>query len=187
MTLYKNAYRVETARLRDWDYRSPGWYFVTICTNAHRCTLGEISDGKIDLSAAGQIAKAELVRMPTHYANVCLDAYVIMPNHVHAIVILEDHHQFIPDAMPRNDHERGSAPFVARLPSLSDVVGSYKAGVTRQCRVSGDHYFAWQPRFHDHILRGKASVAAVRDYIQNNPANWTKDAENPATISRIPP
>ena len=145
-----------------------------------------MNDGKIDLSAAGQIAEAELVRMPTHYSNVCLDAYVIMPNHVHAIVILEDHHQFIPDAMARNDHEKRNAHFVACLPSLSDVVGSYKAGVTRECRLSGDNHFALQPRFYDHILRGNASVAAVRDYIQNNPANWTKDAENPATISRIP-
>jgi len=130
--------------------------------------------------------ETELVQMPTRYSNVCLDAYVIMPNHVHATVILEDHHQFIPDAMARNDPEQGNASFVARLPSLSDVVGSYKAGVTRQCRLSGDHHFAWQPRFHDHILRGNTSVAAVRDYIQNNPANWTKDSENPLILSRLP-
>jgi hypothetical protein len=110
MTPHKNAYRVETARLRDWDRRSPAWYFVTICTNAHRCRLGEISNGKIDLSVAGQIAETELERMPTRYSNVCLDAYVIMPNHVHATVILEDHHQFIPDAMARNDPQQGTHP-----------------------------------------------------------------------------
>jgi hypothetical protein len=64
--------------------------------------------------------------------------------------------------------------------SLSTIVRSYKAGVTRRCHETGLLNFAWQPGFHEHVLRGNASVDAVRDYIARNPANWSKDLENPS-------
>ena len=92
MTLYQNKYRVESARLRDWDYRARGWYFVTMCAHKHACIFGEIADGEVQLSRGGQIAKSELQSVHTHYNNVQIDSFVVMPNHVQAIVAIDGEH-----------------------------------------------------------------------------------------------
>jgi len=100
-----------------------------------------------------------------------------MPNHVHAIVAIGGDHAYSPvearlDASPARVHGR-----------LPDIVGGYKAGVSRICHAKGLSGFAWQSRFHDHILRSNASLNAVRDYIDRNPQNWLLDAENPRSAA----
>jgi REP element-mobilizing transposase RayT len=84
MTTFRNRYRVESTRLADWDYASRGWYFVTLCTQDKKCSLGRAVDGQIMLSDAGVIAETEMKAIPDHYVNVVIDRYVVMPNHVHA-------------------------------------------------------------------------------------------------------
>ena len=153
MTTFQNRYRVESARLPDWDYASRGWYFVTLCTQDKKCSLGHVVDGQIMLSDAGVIAEAEMKAIPSHYENVIIDWYVVMPNHVHAIIVIEGDNIYSPvetriAASPARTHGR----------SLSAIVGSYKAGVSRICHAKGLSGFAWQARFHDHILRSNASL-----------------------------
>jgi len=171
MTLYQ-SHRVESARLRGWDYASPGWYFVTICTHNHACHFGKASDGQVTLSRMGQIAESELLTLPKHYVDVRLDARVVMPNHVHIIVVIDGTHAHSPNP-PNRSPDRNASP------SLGDIIGSYKAGVTRICRREGFRSFAWQTRYHDHIIRTNGSLNAIRDYVQNNPRNWLQDEENP--------
>src|SRR5438128_6594303 len=89
MTLYRNTYRIESTRIRDWDYGSPGWYFVTVCTQKRACFFGGIVNGKLKLSPAGQIADSELQNISFHYSNVRLDSAIVMPNHVHAIIAID--------------------------------------------------------------------------------------------------
>ena len=172
MTRFQNRYRVESARLCGWDYASRGWYFVTLCTKDKRCFLGRAVDGQIVLSDAGSIAEAEIKAIPTHYENVIIDRYVVMPNHVHAIVVIDGDHVYSPGRRMPGSRPRLPAGVQARLPQ---IVGSYKAGVSRICHARGISGFAWQARFHDHILRSNASVDAVRDYIDQNPKNWLLD------------
>ena len=173
MAKFQDRYRIESTRLRDWDYGSPGWYFVTLCTKDKKCFLGHAVDGQIVLSAAGVVAETEMKTICTHKKNVMIDRYVVMPNHVHAIIVIEGNH-------PYSTVETGLAPSpTGACMRLSNIVGGYKAGVSRICHAKGLLGFAWQERFHDHILRSNASVNAVRDYIDRNPQNWLADPDNP--------
>jgi len=180
-TLYQGKYRVETTRLSGWDYRTPAWYFVTICARNHACLLGASAEGRIQLSPAGEIANAELRTLATHYSYITIDSFTVMPNHVHFILVSGGHHRYSPNLEihlePAVVRGPGLAPPLAG--SLSAIVRSYKAGVTRRCHETASRNFAWQPGFREHILSGNTSVDAVRDYIANNPANWLKDLENP--------
>ncbi len=131
----------------------------------------------MQLSALGRIAESELQRLHLHYDNVHVDSFVVIPNHVHAIVMIDGDHCFSPNAQRRLPPAAG---FVSpQAGSLSAIVRSYKAGVTLRCRELGLKQMIWQPRFHDHLLRGDAVISAVRDYIRDHPANWGADKENP--------
>jgi putative transposase len=89
MTLYKNRYRVESTRLAHWDYSSPAWYFVAICTKDRRAYFGDVIDGAISLSAIGLIVADEWRKTPVIRPYVDLDEFVVMPNHVHGIVVIK--------------------------------------------------------------------------------------------------
>ena len=177
MTLFQAKYRIESTRLQDWDYGSRGWYFVTICTHNKRPILGVVVDNEVRLSPAGLIADSQLRALHTHYKNVCVDEYIVMPNHVHAIFMIEGEHCFSPKAKAITvmASQRSFTPPEAG--SLSAIVRSYKAGVTLGCRELRIRQTIWQARFHDHLLRGDKVIGAVREYIRNNPANWLKYAE----------
>lgn len=90
MALYKNKYRVESTRLKDWDYSSTGCYFITICTKNQECFFGDIVNGKIRLSKIGEIISHVWMEIPQHFHNIELDEFVIMPNHIHGIVIIHN-------------------------------------------------------------------------------------------------
>jgi putative transposase len=173
MTLFHNQFRVGTARRTGWDYGARGWYFVTICTKGKKCTLADAVRGKIQLSRVGRIAETKMHELPKHYVNVSVDSFVIMPNHVHAIVVLEGQHSLSPAT------KDGTGPVSTGRTSikLGDVVGGFKASVSRESRANGISDFAWQGRFYDRILRSNISIGAVRDYIAHNPQNWLKDPD----------
>ena len=84
--LYREKYRVESTRLTGWDYAAPGWYFVTVCTRGRACFFGRVAERRMHLSRIGEIAHQYWEDIPNHSANAGLDAFVIMPNHVHGIV-----------------------------------------------------------------------------------------------------
>ena len=151
-------------RAEGFDYAQPGWYFVTICTQDRQCLLGSISSGVVDLSPAGRMVYDELQHLPERFISVGLDAFVVMPNHVHGIIILK------PD-------DNGRSPV-----SLSDVVSAYKRITTNTYvrKVRGDGWppfpgRLWQRSFHDRIVRSDRHVDRLRDYIEANPFLWTKD------------
>jgi REP element-mobilizing transposase RayT len=133
-------------------------------------------DGQFQLSRLGRIAASELQSVPRHYTNVQVDLFIVMPNHVHAIVMIGGTHSFSPNSpklVPALDRKAGISP--PPPGSLSAIIRSYKAGVTRRCHELGLMQVVWQARFHDHLLRGDVMIDAVRDYIRNNPANWPQD------------
>ena len=174
MTLYQNEFRVESTRLRNWDYRSRGWFFVTICAHEKAHIFGEIIKCEVELSPIGRIVESDLQSLSSHYEKVQLDSHIVMPNHVHAIIMLNGDHSYSPDPTALAP-AMGISPQAA---SLSAIVRSYKAGVTRQCHDLRLRQAIWQSRFHDKLLRSDAVISAVREYIWNNPANWADDREN---------
>jgi REP element-mobilizing transposase RayT len=173
MTLYRGKYRIETTRYRWRDYRSRGAYFVTICSHDKKHIFGEVENDEVHLLPIGRIADRELRTLGSHYANVSVDSHVVMPNHVHAIIVIDGDHQFAPNPVALSPLG-GISPAAG---SLGAIVRSYKAGVTRRCHELGFPRGIWQPRFYDRIIRGDANISAVREYICNNPANWSHDPD----------
>ncbi len=200
MTLYKDRYRAESARLKDWDYASAGYYFVTICTRDRLCTLGDVVDGCIRLSPVGEMARTIWQEIPDHVQVAELDEFVIMPNHLHGIVVIQDVRDVRRDVAcyvstvastgtgnTGADSPTGGAPTSAmalispKTGSLGAIIRSYKSAVTHWCRKN-DHDFAWQARFHDEIIRDENMLDRIREYICNNPLQWELDQNNPLNI-----
>ena len=153
-------------RLKDYDYSQSGGYFVTVCTEGRSCLLGDVSDGAVQLSGAGLMVEAIWREMPAHYAGVLLDAYVVMPNHIHGIVVLTD-----------VDHALG----------LGDILHRFKSLTTaryRRCVLDlGWKPFCgrlWQRNYYEHIIRDEHDLEDIREYIETNSGRWSEDKENPA-------
>jgi len=89
LSYFQQKYRIPSIRLKHWDYSSSGWYFITICTYQKTCYFGEIINGKMELSEIGKIAEKYWLEIPKHFSNIRLDEFVIMPNHIHGIIVIE--------------------------------------------------------------------------------------------------
>lgn len=149
----------KSPRLPNYDYSQSGVYFVTICTHEKQHYFGHIADTTMHLSDAGQIANNRISLIHDSYDNVTINDYIVMPNHVHMILFLADSHD--------------------KKPSLSNIVGGYKSGVSRVIRQQLNFTSTlWQPRFHDHIIRNERDLNRIREYVQQNPARWQADRFN---------
>ena len=177
---FKNTYRIKSARLAEYDYRNEGLYFVTICTKNKFHYFGEIENGNLVLNEIGLIAHTYSAEIPQHFDHVSLDEFVIMPDHMHGIICIEEKREIDRPSVetynykslqtPKNQHFQNlSAP----AKSLSTIIRAFKSSVTIDSRKINPN-FEWQSRFHDHIIRDVQSFDRIRNYIINNPANWGK-------------
>lgn len=164
-------------RLKNYDYAQAGAYFVTLCTQNRACLFGEIVDGQMRLHPAGREAGQCWLQIPQHFPNVELDEFVVMPNHVHGIVVLGDGGRGTVCRAPTTV-ERFGRPVSGSLPT---VVRSFKSAVTK--RINALHgspgVSVWQRNYYEHVIRDEASLQDIREYIVNNPLQWTLDRENP--------
>ena len=181
---FKGKYRSDSARLRNWDYGSDGAYFITICTHNREHFFGEINNNKMNMSPAGAIAHVLWDQIKNHAKNVELGEFVVMPNHVHGILILNGNNvandfRFgrdvacnVPTETEKTNPKNHQMAAISPKPNtISTIIRSYKSSVTRYCNQLGLQ-FAWQSRFHDHIIRSDESFNRISEYIKNNPANW---------------
>ena len=150
-------------RLANYDYRQNGYYFVTICTHNRKNVLSRIvgqglAPAENELLPYGKIVEKELLAIEKRYAGVRMDKYVIMPNHIHAILVIDT-------------YAAGASP----CPTLSQVVGTVKSIATRKCKKVYPMDKIFQTSFHDHIIRNKHDYQEIWKYIDNNPAKWTED------------
>jgi REP element-mobilizing transposase RayT len=187
MTLFRNKYRIESTRLRGWDYSREGLYFVTICTHNRVHCFGEVIAGEMVLSPIGKIVAEEWQKTPLIRPNVELDAWILMPNHSHGIVMIM--HQMQISEPPVETPRRGvsttnpDAPIARLQPnSLGAIIGQFKSVCTKRIWAAGFRDFAWQPRFYDSIIRNERSLVRIREYIINNPRRWEQDRNNLAGI-----
>jgi MSHA biogenesis protein MshO len=181
MDKYQNTYRIDSARLKHYDYANPGLYFVTICTANHEHFFGEIVDGEMQLSPIGVIADVLWHEIKHHTPNIALHEFVVMPNHIHGIIeILEPN---IPTNVSRKDvacnvstcDTTSSMSQISPVSgSLGRIIASYKGSVTKHANRL-DLAFSWQPRFYDHIIRDHESLVKIQEYIINNPIKWAED------------
>ena len=183
MTLFKNRYRIETTRLRGWDYTAPGWYFVTICTQDRICHFGDVVEGIMQPSDIGDIVAEEWRRTEKVRPYVALDAWVVMPNHFHGILGICDHDGNmggdgnVVETSRRDVSTAAVKPMPSRLypHSLGAIIGQFKMVCTKRIRAAGYADFAWQPRFYDHIIRNERALHTIRCYIADNPRQWQHD------------
>ena len=174
-----NKYRSESARAQWWDY---GWncaYFTTICTADREHFFGEIKDGKMILSPTGVIANLLWHEITNHSKFVELGDFVVMPNHIHGILILDKPNETAHTKTTTTINETEKTIGQNRFQNIgkntvSSIVGSYKSAVTKHANRLGLKN-EWQTRFHDHIIRNDAEYQRISNYIVNNPNKWIED------------
>lgn len=180
MEKFQNKYRITSARLKNWDYGSPGLYFVTICTHNRECYFGDIVEtqnvasdvetqhfASLHPTPIGSVANKYWTEIPQHFPFVVLDEFIVMPNHVHGILFINkpDYNKWQPNK------------FGPQSKNLGSILRGYKAGVTTFARMNNIQ-FDWQSRFYDHIIRTEQELRNIRKYIIENPLKWKVDRNN---------
>jgi len=162
-------------RLQGYDYRQSGAYFVTICTYQRQNRFGTVTDGNMVLSQWGEIVNDEWRRTATVRANVELDAYVIMPNHLHGVILIVEDTRANKSA---NEYQNANLQNTAG--SLGQIIGHFKSIATKRIRSVAATREApvWQRGFYEHIIRNQESLNEIRAYIISNPGRWSEDSLN---------
>lgn len=189
-----NQHHRRSVRLKGYDYAQAGAYFVTICTHECACLFGEIVDGEMQLNVIGRLVDAEWRAISTHFPQTIVDDFVVMPNHIHGILmsarIPPQHEGAIPSDIPTDPV---GARFIApsdidgngkitrtvvakgamnRAPTLGEIIRAVKARVRRKTGFT-----VWQRNYYEHIIRNDDSLNRAREYIRNNPTQWELDYE----------
>ena len=169
-------------RLNWYDYSQNGWYFVTICTKDRKEWFGEIQSQKMILNKIGNIVKKCFLEIPEHFSDVKLDEYVVMPNHIHGIIVI--------NKSVGNSHghslQKNEWHCQRMKMTLPNVINGFKSSATRIIRQKHDNFlFVWQKSFHDHIIRNEKSLNNIHQYIINNPLKWETDENNPVNLKTL--
>jgi REP element-mobilizing transposase RayT len=165
-------------RLKGYDYAQPGAYFVTLCTYQKQCWFGDIREGQMCLNHIGCIVAQEWVRSSQIRQEIELDKWVIMPNHLHGIVLITD---TVGAHGPLHAPTSNPAPLHRQPHSLSSFVAGFKSASTKRINIirQAPGIPIWQRNYHESIVRDEESLHTIRQYIANNPQHWTDDPENP--------
>ena len=161
----------KSTRLKDYDYTTPWWYYVTICTHCHKNLFGEIKNRRMILSDFGYVVEEEWLKTKELRDYIDLDYYIIMPNHFHGILINESRDKA--RLVPTNERRFGKP-----IPnSLSSIIGSFKSAVSKKINKirKSPGVKVWQAGFYDHIIRNDLDLFRIRKYIKNNPLKWELD------------
>lgn len=183
MNKFQNKYRIPTARAQ-WHRYDGGIYFVTICTAGRLHFFGEIKDSQMRLSNIGRIAYDNFANVTIHYPYAEIPLFTVMPNHIHAIVIINGNGGNGRDAINRvsaTSTKPSTPTTISRNPMISQSLGTVIRGV--KARISRAAHqncipFAWQSRFHDRIIRNQEELNRIAEYIETNVAKWNKDKIN---------
>ena len=163
-------------RLRGYDYAQAGVYFITICTQERICHFGSIQDGQVHLNANGQLVEGEWLRTAIVRRNVVLDAFTVMPNHFHGIIVLID--QAKADSPTVSDEQTLARRLTGPAPgSLGAIIAQFKSMVTKQINrlPETSSFFAWQRNYFERVIRSEDELNQPREYIATNPMRWAND------------
>lgn len=158
----------QSLRLPDYKYNENGVYFVTICTYKKRCLFGHIADGRMIANEWGNIVKEEWLRSESLRKNVELDMFVLMPNHLHGIIIISD------DQVPANATRFSTL----KAGSLGAIIGQFKSIVTKRVRRLPDRpdHLIWQRNYYENVIRTHKIWNRIRKYVATNPERWFEDS-----------
>ena len=181
----KNPSR-KSIRLSGYNYSEYGYYFVTICANGRRLLFGSIREGKMYLNKLGQIIRECWNEIPEHYPIVELDKYIIMPNHIHGIIIIRNPivgAQNLAPGIPIRAEDFRSLPedtcqhIIPK--TLGSIIRGFKIGVTKYARLKNQNITIWQRNYYEHIIRNQKDYQNIWNYIDLNPDKWEWDKNNP--------
>ena len=159
--------------------------------------FGQVKEQNVVLSEMGKISENKLLDIPNHHPAISLDAFIVMPNHIHIIFVIKQMPQSKGAACcarnnDKNHQEQSEncisqnsefhSKIASQMGNLSIVIRSYKSTVAKRCREMGFNQFAWHRSFHETIIRNEKQYNAMVDYIRKNPINWMHDPENPANL-----
>lgn len=169
-----------SVRLLEYDYSFPGSYYVTICTRDKRHLFGRILNDQMRRNDCGEIAHREWFRSAELRQDIALDAFIVMPNHVHGIIIIR---RGIPPTRDAPTVERFGKLVAGSLPTL---VRAYKSAVTKSINESLNTPGSpvWQRNYYEHVIRDEEEMNRIREYIMTNPLRWRSDRYNTDSISR---
>lgn len=172
-------------RLKGYDYSRPGAYFITICTQQRECLFGEVVDHAMQHNDAGRMVERWWGELTKKFPSAVLDTSVVMPNHLHGILFLKSVTQTSGETIGAGEKpSRGS-------PTLGTVLDWLKTMTTNEY-IRGVRHLAWksfpgrlwQRDYHDYVIRSEEELESIREYIQQNPARWAWDTENPAAVPK---
>lgn len=184
-------------RLQGYDYSQAGAYFITICTWQRECLFGEITDGEMQLNRWGEIVHLHWQNLPKYHHHLELDEFVIMPNHLHGIIVLINNNNNSVGAGLADMSGQKQTTFQQNPPSpmvqpqtqpkkLSEIIRGFKTfsarrinQMRRNCGVP-----VWQRNYYEHIIRNEESLQHIRQYIINNPLTWELDQLHPHNPSK---
>ena len=195
---FRDTYRIPSNRLLGWDYSRNGYYYITIVTAGRAGLFGEIKDGEMVLNEIGQIVYDEFFKSFELRDELFLGAFVLMPDHIHAIVIL-DHSKCTAGNV--ETHGRASLQHPTRTPnpmspqfqrqpqSISSFVAGFKSATVKRIDdwIDSNHVTMakfnknnplWQSNYHDHIIRNETEFRNISEYIIRNPMEWKEDTIN---------
>lgn len=174
--LFRNKYKIKSIRLKGWDYSENGYYYITVCTKNRECVFGDIVNGKMKLSKIGEIVAEEWIKTGQLRKYILLDEWVVMPNHFHGIVVIEN------DNVVGNVETRRGVSLQRFGRSISKslpmIINHFKSAVKRWCNKNDYDHFQWQPNYYEHIIRNENELNCIREYIINNPLKWSLDRNN---------
>jgi len=207
MSYNPDIHQRRSIRLKGYDYATPGAYFVTVCTHERECLFGDIVDGVMRLNEAGRMVNTVWDEIPAHYPGIDVDAFIVMPNHIHGIVAIvgaaprgrpgPEPSNVTVGAAPRgrpgsepskNGQPQGVAPTAVGL-SLPEVVNRFKTMTTKRyadgVKQNGWPVFPgklWQRNYYERVIRNVNELSAIREYITRNPQQWSMDTDNPKIL-----
>ena len=170
--------RRRSLRLQAYDYAKAGAYFITIVTQDRRCLFGEIAAGEVRLNEVGRLVADTWQWLETRYPSVLMDEYVVMPNHIHGIIVMTGEGGGTGDSrIAPTQGRRG----VGRK-ALGNLIGAFKTVAAKRLNLARGTpgRRLWQRNYYEHVVRGEEDMDRIRAYIRDNPLQWEFDVENPA-------
>ena len=184
-------------RLKEYDYSSPGYYFVTLCSSNRECVFGEIIDNEVQLYNYGNVISDSIQWLKNNYSYLDIDISVIMPNHIHFILVISDAR--VNDSrggMPQNIGRGGSPQIIGKggsrtaptsqtvpvkIKPLGRIIGAFKTVSTKNINAirNTPGNKIWHRNYYEHVIRNEKELHKIREYIQSNPAQWQLDEDNP--------
>lgn len=173
----------KSMRLKNYDYTSAGAYFMTICTHDRKCLFGHIDNGKMVLNSYGDIVRNVWGDLINHMGGIRLEVFVVMPNHMHGIVMIK--RAGLEPAPTKNAEAvgAGSKPALSQC-GLSEIVRQFKTFSAKRINALRQTAGApvWQRNYYEHVIRDEKTLFEIREYIENNPKQWDLDENNPANL-----